>query len=358
MLKNKTTRFVVIGAALLTVVSVAAVATAANAATQANGSQGKVYIGDGGTNALVPAGHVFGWTDDTFGFGDSANVSTPYVCPADATGSVTFLAPKGQEFTVANWSATGTSLFYPSNSKNVAQFTTSLYGQNTGNAAAVKASGGDFSVGLACTINNGTKLASSGVFFASVHITAVSGAYTVDQPTEDVATPPVTPPSGSQALNLKATTLAAQDGTLSLLAPASSTVLIGNPVLDPTTHLSVSTGKLGNITVADGRVVTHKGWDLTTSVSAFTLEGDSTKTIPAGQLGLAPKIVSKPTSSVVTAAAAQVAGSATVTSPFASADNSANVGNTIVDADLTFVAPATATAGTYDSTLTLTLTSK
>lgn len=358
MLKNKTTRVVVFGAAILAVVAGAAVATTANAATQVNGSQGKVYIGDVLTNALVPAGHVFAWTDDTFGFGDSANASTPYTCPADATGSVTFLAPKGQEFTLANWKATGSSLFYPSTSKNVAQFNTSLYGQNVGNAAAVQASGGDFSIGLACTINNQTKLASTGIYFASIHVTAVTGAYTVDQPTEDVVAPPITPPSGSQALTLKATTLAAQDGVLSLLAPASSTVLIGNPVLDPTTHLSVSTGKLGNVTVSDGRVVTHPGWNLTTAVSVFTLEGDSTKTIPAAQLGLSPIIVSKPLNSVVTAASAQIAGSGASTSSFASADNGANVGSTVVDADLKFIAPATATAGTYDSTLTLTLTSK
>jgi hypothetical protein len=356
MLKNKTTRLVIIGTALLAVVAGAAVATTANAATQANGSQDKVYIGDSISNALVPAGNTFGWTDDTFGFGDSANVATPYVCPADATGSIGFVAPATQEYTIANWSGTTLSSFV-TGTKTVSQFNTSLYAHTGALMGGVKAVGGNYSVGFACTINNLTKLASTGVFFASVHISA-GGAYTVDQPTEPVVAPPVTPPSGSQSLNLKATTLAAQDGVLSLLAPANSTVLIGNPVLDPTTHLSVSTGKLGNVTVSDGRVVTHKGWDLTTAVSAFTLEGDSTKTIPAAQLGLAPKIVSKPNSSVVTAAAAQVAGSATYTSPFASADSSAYVGSTVVDADLTFVAPATAAAGTYDSTLTLTLTSK
>jgi hypothetical protein len=357
MLKNKTTRLVVIGTALLAVVAGAAIATSANAITQANGSQDKVYIGDSNSNALVPAGSTLAWDDATFGYGDSANVNTPYACPADATGSISFVAPKGQEFTMASWSGTTLSLFVPG-TKTVQQFDTTLSDHTGAGMGAVKASGGNFSVGLACTINNQTKLASTGVYFASVHITAVTGAYTIDQPTEDVVVVPPTPASGSQDLNLKATTLAAQDGVLSLLAPASSTVLIGNPVLDPTTHLSVSTGKLGNVTVSDGRVVTHKGWDLTTSVSAFTLEGDSTKTIPAAQLGLAPKVISQPTNSVVTAATAQIAGSATYTSPFASADNGANVGNTVVDADLTFIAPATATAGTYDSTLTLTLTSK
>lgn len=356
MLKNKTTRLVVVGAAFLAVVAGAAVATSANAANQPNGSPAPVYIGDPGTEAIYPAGSTLAWNDDTIGFMDTANARTPYVCPADASAAVTFLAPKGQESTMSTWTTSTTTLFAPG-TKSSMEPTLSLFAQGP-KAGDAKAAGGDYSVGLACTINNGVALASSGIWWASVHITAGTGTYTVTQPTADVVTPPVTPPSGSQDLTLKATTVAAQDGVLSLLAPASSTVLIGNPVLDPTTHLSVSTGKLGDVTVSDGRVVTHKGWDLTTAVSAFTLEGDSAKTIPAAQLGLAPQVVSKPTNSVVTAATAQVAGSATYTSPFASADNGANVGSTVVDADLTFVAPATATAGTYDSTLTLTLTSK
>ena len=356
MLKNKTTRSVVIGAAVLAVVAGVAVANSANAANQPNGSQGAMYIGSGNTGAHVPAGTTSAFTDGNFGYGDPTNVVAPYTCPSDATGVASFVALAGQEYTVANWAGTAFAGF-ASGTKNISAPDTTLSDFSGTGTAAMKTTGGNYSVGIACTINNGSALASTGVYFASLHI-AAGGAYTIDQPTVAGPTTPPTPPSGSQALTLKATTLAAQDGVLSLLAPASSTVLIGNPVLDPTTHLSVSTGKLGNVTVSDGRVVTHPGWNLTTAVSAFALEGDATKTIPAAQLGLSPIIVSKPLNSVVTAASAQIAGSGASTSSFASADNGANVGSTVVDADLKFIAPATALAGTYDSTLTLTLTSK
>jgi hypothetical protein len=362
MFNNKKTRVALIGAAVVAMVAGVAAVSVANAATQSNGSDGPVYIGDSNSNALVPAGHTFDWTDDMFGFNDPTNVATPYVCPSDATGSTTFLAPTGQERTIGSWSATGVSLFAPANTKNVAQFNTSLYAQNVGNASAVKAAGGNYSVGLACTINNGVKLASSGVWFASVHITAVTGAYTVTQATGDLSsgtpptTEPTTPPAGSKTatLNLKATTLASTDGDLGLTVPADPTVLIGSPVVDATTHLSVSTGTLGAITVADGRVNSHPGWTLTTSVTDFVNEGDATKSIPKAQLGFAPTVTSGP----ATAATAQTAGSAVYGSAFASADAASAAGTSVLNAALTFIAPASAAAGTYDSTLTLTLASK
>ena len=356
MLKHKTTRAVVIGAAVLAVVAGAAVASTAYAANQPNGSQGAMYIGNANTNALVPAGTTSAFNAANFGYSNPVDVTAPYTCPADATEVASFVALAGQESTIANWAGTAFAGF-ATGTKNVVEPDANLSDFLGNGTTAMKATGGNYSVGFACTINGGTKLASSGVYFASLHI-AAGGAYTIDQPTVPGPTIPPLPPVGSQALTLKATTLAAQDGVLSLLAPASSTVLIGSPVLDPTTHLSVSTGKLGNVTVSDGRVVTHPGWNLTTAVSVFALEGDATKTIPAAQLGLSPIIVSKPLNSVVTAASAQIAGSGASTSSFASADNGANVGSTVVDADLKFVAPATAPAGTYDSTLTLTLTSK
>jgi hypothetical protein len=364
MFRNKKTRIALIGAAVLAIVAGASIASAAVAASQPNGSDAPVYLGDSLSNALVPAGTTFDYTGDYFGFNDPSNVAAPYVCPVDASASVVFVAPKGQEHTMSSWLGIGGSLFTPSSSKNVSQFDTSLYSKAGNNYASVRSNGGDYSVGLACTINNGVKLASAGIWYTTIHVTAGTGAYTVDQPTVPGPTPtptPTTPPNGSANLTLKATTAAAQDGVLSLTAPTNSTVLIGSPVVDPTTHLSTSTGKLGNLTVSDGRVLTHKGWNLTTSVTDFALETDATKTIPKTQLGFSPVLVSIPSGATgIVTAPSQVAGSASYVAPFASADGSPVVGNgnTVLDANLTFVAPASAPAGTYDSTLTLTLTSK
>lgn len=359
MSKLRKSKSLIVTAALIAVVGTAAFASAANAAVQANGSDGPVYLGDNNSNALITAGSTMAWNDDNFGFTDPANVSSPFVCPSDATGSLSFIAPTGQERTFANWSAYAVAGFV--SGKNIVQFTTSPYGQILGNGAAVKAAGGSYSIGVACTVNSNTKLASSGVWYLAARFTAGTGAFTVTQPDSAVVSPSPSPsPSGgsSTSIALQATTAAAQDGSLSLIAPSNATVVFGAATVDPTTHLSTSTGTLGDVTVADGRVVTHTGWDLTTSVTAFTLVGDSTKTIANSQLGFLPKFVSVPTGSNISKSVGQLAGSAVYGAPFASADNGANVGNTVMNAALTFVAPSTSTPGTYNSTMTLTLVGK
>jgi len=68
-----------------------------------------------------------------------------------------------------------------------------------------------------------------------------------------------------------------------------------------------------------------------------------------------PKVVG----TVIPGVTAAAAGAATTAGrPFAEAGDGVDVGDTVLDADLKFVAPATAAAGTYTSKMTLTLTSK
>ena len=54
----------------------------------------------------------------------------------------------------------------------------------------------------------------------------------------------------------------------------------------------------------------------------------------------------------------QVAGSATYAATFAEGAPQNSVGNTVLNAALTFVAPQDKPAGTYHSTMTLTVVSK
>jgi hypothetical protein len=170
-------------------------------------------------------------------------------------------------------------------------------------------------------------------------------------PFEDPATAaPVEPPAGTADINLSATTIAAAEGTLSLAVPAGTTATIGNPTL--VNNQSTSTGTLGEITVKDGRFQTHKGWTLTSTVADFVA---GTSSIPASQLLVTPKIVGTAIDGV-TAAAAGAATSAG--RPFAEAGDGATVGDTVLNADLKFVAPTNAAAGVYTSKMTLTLTSK
>jgi hypothetical protein len=112
---------------------------------------------------------------------------------------------------------------------------------------------------------------------------------------------------------------------------------------------------LGPFTVTDDRSV-RRGWTLTASVADFT--GAHDDNIPAGALGLAPRKVGDPVAGI-TVSQAQPAGTASL-GVIAQADpeSTTTASGTQFDAELTFKAPRTAKAGTYTSTLTLTLATK
>ena len=280
--------------------------------------------------------------------------------PAGTTSAKTFIAPVGQEGTVSAWNATGfvglTAGGISLPNVTPINFGTPGAGSPQG-TNAVKAAGGDYSVGLAFLSNNNLTIQPGGLYYIHVHITAGTGAYTYAQVSGGSGggptTPPATPVDGSpkgQDLAAQVVAPAVVDGVLSLVAPAASTSTIGNPAI--VGGLSTSTGALGHLTVSDGRAASKPGWTLTTTaVAAFTNAG---KTIANTQLGLAPKNISGIAAALGTP---QVAGSATYPSKFAELA-AGTAGDSVLDADLKFVAPTGSTAGTYTSTLTLTLVSK
>ncbi|MCC2594183.1 Ig-like domain-containing protein [Tessaracoccus sp. OS52] len=127
---------------------------------------------------------------------------------------------------------------------------------------------------------------------------------------------------------------------------------------------SQSTGTLGEVEVIDQRYLTLEGWTLTTNVNEF-VHSNGTDTIPASALGLkqtlvsqAPAAVDAPNWAAATFGAEQTAGGAVYASTFAEAAAGTYSESTVMDADLTFVAPEGAKKGKYGSTLTLTLVSK
>lgn len=343
MLNKNITRLAAIGVAAVAIIG--ASAGMAMAATQSNGSEGPVYVYNPIDETLYAPGHVFAFSDEAVIGQSKTDAQAPFVCPVDSTYAQTFIAPIGRERSKADWVAYADQ----GTQKGQVEPTTTLDAQILGAQAQVKAQGGSYSVGLACLKDNKVNFASSGIWYYTVHVTAGTGAYTVDQPDEDAV---VTPPVGEADVTLTANTVAAEDGTLSLVVPTGVSAVIGNPTL--VNQLSTSTGTLGNFQVTDGRVVTHTGWTLTSTVADFT---NGAVTIDRKQLGVSPKVVST-TASGVTAGAAQLAGSGVYPSEFASASNAAQVGTTVLDADLVFVAPADKPAGTYTSKLTLTLASK
>jgi hypothetical protein len=119
---------------------------------------------------------------------------------------------------------------------------------------------------------------------------------------------------------------------------------------------STTTGTLPNVTVTDERIVSRQGWSISANVADFVNSSNNAITIGKTNLGIAPSIVTN--AGGVTAGAATTAGSATYPATFAEASVSNGVGTSVIGGNLTFVAPQDKAAGTYTSTLTLTLVSK
>ena len=324
---------------------VSGVAVSSAFAAESNGSTVALYQYNTDTEQLVAPGTVVAWDQASFGAPNKTDMNDVFIGSADATDVTTFISPRGQENTISAWTANSNGGFMPG-TKNVLQPNVSPSGMLKGQFQSIKDNGGQFSIGFAFVKNNGLQIADAGVVYHYITVQP-GGNYTFEDPTTAA---PVEPAAGTADINLSATTVAAAEGALSLVVPAGTTATIGNPTL--VNNMSTSTGTLGDITVKDERFQTHKGWTLTSTVADF-VAGSST--IPASQLLVTPKVVGTPIAGVVAAAA----GAATTAGrPFAEASDGATVGDTVLNADLKFVAPSAAAAGTYTSKLTLTLTSK
>ena len=344
-MKKKTFIAAAVAAAIVSALGLSV--SAANSATQPNGSDEAFYLQDLGTGVALTAGSSVAFGANIAGGPDEDNSSftEKFVTPAGTLNTYAFLAPRGSERTKSAWNIlTEAGDLMPSMSPND-MITNSL--NTPGSVAAVKATGGNYSLGIAFVNQAGTVLSAS---YTYITMTPGTGAFTFETPAGPVV---VAPTTQTFTQPLQVTSMAAADGALSLVAPTVTPTIIGNPVLtNGTFGLSVSTGTLGGFYVQDDRFATHKGWTLTTNVADFA----GPISVSKAQLGVKPVLVAAgSTSAGVTAGAEQVAGSAVYPSTFATAANNTAVGRTNFNADLRFVAPASAPAGTYTSTLTLTV---
>ncbi len=347
-MKNKRIAAVVV-AGIAAVGIAVGTAGVALADVQPNGSDAGLYLFDNDAQAYVANGASIGWTTDILISPSATDPFASLQCPADATTWRSFITAPGTERTPGSYKAWATNPFTDA-TKTLKGIDTSPAQQGNGAFDAVRTAGGNWSFGVACMKDN-VNLASAGVWFFSGHVTAGTGSYTFDPAS---VTGPVTPPSGSGSVAIQATTVAAQDGVLSLVVPANAQATLGTATL--VNQLSTSTGTLPTFQVSDQRVVTAPGWDLTASTAPFVNAADATKTIDSKQLGVKPAIVG--TANNVVAGGEHVAGDSTAFSGFASAGAGNGLGSTSLNATLSLVAPANTPAGTYNSTMTLTLTSK
>ena len=333
------------------------------AATQANGSYGPLHIWDANTVALVAPASSMLWSADLISSGATNASDTAIVCPASATKSQVFISEQTFEATKTNWSHSGAVANLPG-SKEVLQAELSPYTlSKLGNGTLDAEAGGNWSLGIACMDASNVVVAS---YYRYITVTAAGGGQPtrfVAAATTDQATATPTPTATADAtltgsIALSAATVAAVNGTLALSVPASAAATFNTPTL--VNNKSTTTGTLPFVTVSDGRVVTKQGWTLSADVADFT-SGVSPNviTIPKSALGIAPSIsVGSTTAAGYFAGTATVAGNATYPFTFAHASANNTVGNTVVGGALTFVAPQDKAAGTYTSTLTLTLASK
>jgi hypothetical protein len=349
-MKLKTARKI-LATSLVAAALVGMSATSAMAATQSNGSDGPVYLLDPGTAKYFSATDEHDFYYDVVAAPDPTDFMKTFQCSPDATNTQNFIAPVGSERDRDAWIAWSDGGFVPNSNKEVLLYAMTLSSNNLGDPSAVETKGGKYSAGMACLIDNNVNFAKSGIWYSTINVTPGTGAWTAEDTKDAVVGEPVIPQTADIAIT--AQTIAAAEGVLSLNVTAGASATIGNPTL--VNGVSTSTGKLGEFSVTDGRVTGKKGWNLTTTVADF-VGADATNTIPAAQLGVAPKIVTSTTAGS-TASAAQIAGSAKFPANFAAVPLGTTVAETVLDADLTFIAPADKAAGTYTSKMTLTLTS-
>jgi len=158
-------------------------------------------------------------------------------------------------------------------------------------------------------------------------------------------------------VSLSAGVSAIANGFLELSIPTNAAAVFGAPAV--VNNYSVTTGTLGNVQVNDTRWITTDGWNLQADVATFVSGANS---ITKSNFGLVPSVVTASTIATgITAAAGTVAGSATYPTAIASSAKNADLGDTgvsVLNAALTLRAPRTTPAGTYTSTITLTLATK
>jgi len=168
------------------------------------GSDGPVYLYDGNYSLQEAANKSWDFAGEVYASEANDNASDAFTCPANASGAYTFISDRGQERTGTNgWNAAAAQIF-PAGSKNLLEvnFTPSA------NIiplklpqASIKTVGGQYSLGVACTTNNGVTVVSA--WYRYISVTAGTGEWTAlpnddgsgGEPTEEPTDEPTDEPT-------------------------------------------------------------------------------------------------------------------------------------------------------------------
>lgn len=181
MFNHKSVKLAVAGAVVLGLV--AAGASSASAAVP-NGSKGPLYFLNGQDASQIPDGTSIPFTTTVIGSGSDTDYQAPLYGSADSTGVIYFVSKPGDEGDMSKYIGYNIFGFADPAAKSVvaASIKLSQLSYGAGGANKVKTDGGDYSLGVAFTKSQDSALASSAPYFAPIHVTAGTGAWTFTAP--------------------------------------------------------------------------------------------------------------------------------------------------------------------------------
>jgi len=176
---NKKTRIYAIAAILAVVGGLFTWLASPSRADVTSGSDGSLYLYDGNYALQEAADKTWDFAGEVYASASSTTAEEPFVCPAESTGAYTFIADRGQERGGLNsWNAAATQIF-PAGSKNLLEpnFTPSANIISLKlPQSSIKQVGGDYSLGIACTGNNGVTVIKT--WYRYISVTAGTGVWT------------------------------------------------------------------------------------------------------------------------------------------------------------------------------------
>lgn len=141
-------------------------------------SDGEIYVYDSEPKLVTDNSSTWKFDSDIYAAGSASNYSVPITCPATSSGVSFFMSPVGNERTPAGWSAWTVAMF-PPDSHDVLLATLTPQTFIGGNALAVKAAGGRYSLGFVCTSSDGVTVDKA--YYRAIDMTGGSGDFTVEK---------------------------------------------------------------------------------------------------------------------------------------------------------------------------------
>lgn len=143
------------------------------------GSDGPVYLYDGSYTMQEAEGQTWEFDQEVYGSESDASASDAFTCASEATGAYAFIADRGQERNGTNgWNAVATQIF-PKGSKDLLEVNFTPSSRATPlklSQSAIKTAGGQYSLGVACTTNNGVTVTNA--WYRYIEVTPLTGEWT------------------------------------------------------------------------------------------------------------------------------------------------------------------------------------